>query len=410
MRLATVAVVVGLLLLAVVGAGAIGARQRATNAVGAQAEPLLVGAEGIYTSLADADATATNTFLKSGLEPPDRRQHYLDDLSSAATKLASVAHQAGSSPQVTAALRVITTDVPTYSGLVEAARANNRLGFPVGAAYLREGSTLMQTEILPAVRQLFQIEATRLNQSYHSGQSGLDEAGLVAVAGVALAALLLSQLFLARRTNRVLNLPLLVATFLVLVLLGWTLVALGTSSARLQQARTKGSDPLQLLSSAQILLSRAQSDENLALVARGSGSQYLADFAAVTTELGAPPTGSGGLIDHATIAAAPPGIPPELYTAYLAAHNAVVNAVNSGQFAQAVEVATGAAATDELPAASQLGQAISRSIDASQKVFAAKAAAARDDLSLLALALLAAVVLAGAAAIAGLEQRINEYR
>ncbi|MDJ0001059.1 hypothetical protein QM787_27360, partial [Rhodococcus ruber] len=51
-------------------------------------------------------------------------------------------------------LASISTDLSVYSGLVETARANNRTGHPVGAAYLSEASTLMQTSMLPMAQQL----------------------------------------------------------------------------------------------------------------------------------------------------------------------------------------------------------------------------------------------------------------
>src|SRR5690606_39915618 len=54
--------------------------------------------------------------------------------------------------------------VPVYTGLVEAARANNLQGLPIGAAYLREASHLMRTEILPAAERLYDIQTERVAQ------------------------------------------------------------------------------------------------------------------------------------------------------------------------------------------------------------------------------------------------------
>jgi hypothetical protein len=413
MRLAGAAIVVGLLVLAVVGTGAVRARQRAATAIGDQAEPLLVGSESMYSSLADADATATNTFLEAGMESPARRQAYLDDLQSATGELTTVAGQAGTAPAVTQALGVVDKDLPTYSGLVEDARSNNLQGFPVGASYLGDGSTLMQTAILPAVGQVYQAEAGRLTSAYNSGRSWLDVFGVVLFAVVGLALLLLTQLFVARRTNRVFNAPLLVASLLTVVLMGWTVAAFLTSASQLNKARTGGSDPVQLLASARILVSRAQVDENLALVARGSDPQYLADFDAVTTELG-PSDGSSGLLAEAQRSVASSSTPLTgrggLYADYLTAHQAVVAAENSASFSQAVSLATGSAAGDELPAATQLSAALSARIQQAQGTFQAKAAAARHDLSALTFAVLGLAVLAAALAMVGLELRINEYR
>ncbi|MDQ1358776.1 MAG: hypothetical protein QOJ52_2626 [Acidimicrobiaceae bacterium] len=411
LRLAAGAILVGLLVLAIVGTGALRARQRATTAVSRQGG-LLVGAEVIYSSLADADATATNTFLTT-LEPPQRRQVYVNDLATATKELARVAGQAGTSNEAADAIAVITKDLPTYSGLIESARANNRLGYPVGAAYLREASSLMQTEVLPAAGQLYQVEAGRLDRAYNSGRSALDPIGMVLAAAVALLVLAGTQLFVARRTNRVMNPLLVVASILTIVLVGWSVVAFSFSGNRLKEAQAKGSDPVQLLSSARILLSRAQVDENLALVARGSGSQYLADFDAVTAELG-PADGSSGLLDRAQAVGGdglvPLAGPGSLYASYLKAHDMVLKAENGNQFATAVELATGSSRGEQLLAATELSDALNTRINQAQTVFGTKAVAATHDLARLSLGVIGLLVLAALLAFLGIEQRINEYR
>src|SRR5215470_8888534 len=97
--------------------------------------PLTVSAQSLYRSLWDADATAAAGFLSAGAEPPALRQRYLDDIASAGTALANVAAAGQTASQ---ALNTLATQLPVYTGLVEAARANNRQGYPVGAAYQRE--------------------------------------------------------------------------------------------------------------------------------------------------------------------------------------------------------------------------------------------------------------------------------
>jgi len=411
MRAAGATIVIGLLVLAVVGAGAVRARQRASTAVRHQAEPLLVDADTLYSSLANADATATNTFLEAGLEPPARRQAYLSDLATAAAQLTAVAGQAGTSPEVTRALGIINKDLPLYSGMVEASRADNLLGYPVGAAYLNEASTMMETAILPAAGQLYQVEAERLNTEYHSGRSLLDVFGVLLVAVLALALLALTQRFLTQRTNRIVNPFLLLGTILTVVLVVWTVVAFSASAGQLNGARHQGSDPIQLLSSAQILVARAQVDENLALVARGSGTQYLADFQAVTGALGAP-DGSTGLVKELAPFAVGVGSNSinTFYAGYLTAHQAVLAAENSAHFTAAVTLATGDGSGDELPAASQLTSALGNEIQVAQTGFDTKAAAATHDLAALELGVLALALVAAGLALAGLEQRIAEYR
>lgn len=408
MRLAGAGLVVALLVLAVIGGGAIRSRQRATSQVSGHDETLLVSAGTAYTSLANADATATNTFLEAGLEPPAQRAAYLADLAAAAKALSVVSTGVGSSGEVQKALRVIDTQLPIYTGMVESARANNRQGFPVGAAYLSEGSALMQNQILPAVGQLYQVQAQRLNQSYASGRSAADVAGVVVFVLLALGLLVAVQVFVAHRTNRVLNPLMAVASVIVLVLAVWTIIAFAVSAGHLGTARSAGSDPVEVASSAQILVSRAQVDENLALASRGSEPQHLADLKAVQGALG-PSDGSSGLIAEADRYGAADQATKDDYAAFLKVQQTIVSAANNGQYTNAIAVATGNASGDELPAANQLQQSLGNEIQSAQATYAAKARAAAGALSALSLALVGVVAVA-ALALLGLERRINEYR
>jgi hypothetical protein len=403
LRLASLAIVLLIIPLWVVAAGALGARRHAARAAGLETEPLLVGAQGMYASLADADATAANTFLTRGLEPADRHQRYVSDVKAATDQLATVTRQVGSSSVLQQDLRVVADQLPVYAGLIEAARANNRQGLPVGAAYLREASALMRDQILPATDRLYGIEATQLDHSYQSGSSALDVIGVLAGGAALLGALVLAQLYLARRTNRVLNVPLLVASVLVIVLGGWLLGGFIAEQHQLHTAQAGGSDPVQVLSQARILALRAQGDESLTLVARGSGGQYQSDFDNVMAKLGGS-DGTGGLMGEADrIAGVFEG---DQLQPYLAVHSSVNKLSQSGQFDQAVSVATG----QEVAVFDALNNSLTQDINNSQDSFTSHAAGARHDLSVLTVGIGVLLVAAGLLALFGLQQRINEYR
>jgi hypothetical protein len=403
LRLASLGILALVILLWVIAAGALGARQHAAHAVGLETEPLLVGAQGVYASLADADATAANTFLTGGLEPVDRHQRYVSDLKAATDQLAGVARQVGASASAQRDVTVVTDQLPVYAGLVEAARADNRQGLPVGAAYLREASALMRNQILPSTDRLYQIEATRLDHSYQSGASALDIIGVVLVGGALVAGLILTQLYLARRTNRVLNVPLAVASVLVVALAVWLLAAFVVEQRHLHSAQAEGSDAVQVLSQARILALRAQGDESLALVARGSGDQYVSDFSKVIAKLGGSDGSSGLLGEAVRINAAPPN---DQLQAYLAVHNQVLKLSGQGQYDAAVKTATGA----EVASFDRLNGSMTQSIGSSQDLFNLHAASARHDLRSLTFAIAVVLVVAGLLALFGLQQRINEYR
>jgi hypothetical protein len=92
----------------------------------------------------------------------------LSDLSEATGALTALTREAGTSSSALASLGTIADQLPVYSGLVESARANNRQGFPIGAAYLRQAATLSTTTILPAADRLYAVESGRLNDDYRT--------------------------------------------------------------------------------------------------------------------------------------------------------------------------------------------------------------------------------------------------
>ena len=109
----------------------------------------LVRVQTIRTSLVKADANATNAFLVGGLEPAAVRAGYTDGIATAARTLARGRER---EPDDAAALERGEPVLTNYTGLIESARANNRQGFPIGAAYLRQASNRIQTRRAAAAR------------------------------------------------------------------------------------------------------------------------------------------------------------------------------------------------------------------------------------------------------------------
>ena len=229
---------------------------------------------------------------------PHSAERYLADLERAGRQLAVVAGDADTSPAVRAAVATINEQLSVYAGRIDTARANIRQGNGVGAAYQRDGSRLMREEILPAATRLYRHAARGLDDNYRAGTS-TNEIVLVVVAGVLVLVLLIGvQLFVTRRTNRIVNVGLAAASVLIVVMLVWTVTRFTSEQDALVRAQRNGSDQMQVLSAARFLTLRAQSDDNLALVERGPGDAYLEDFDTFSARLGGR-DGTGGLLGDA---------------------------------------------------------------------------------------------------------------
>jgi hypothetical protein len=422
LRSASALLVVGLLVFAVVTTVATEARSRAAAAVATQSAPELVTAENLYGNLADADATASTIFLRAGQEPRALRQRYLDDIAAAGRQLANVSRAGGASPAAQRAVRTISERLPAYTGLVESARANNAQGFPVGAAYLKQASATMHDEILPAATDLYRDAARQLRDNYEDGTSTLTLV-VVLVAGVAMLALLgVVQVYVRRRSNRLLNLGLVAATVLVVGLLGWTLLRFASAHDALNRAQERGSDSVEVLSSARILTLRAQNNENLALIERGTGDVYVLEFDRLMTLLDAKDEKKGGqgLLSYAAEIADRTGdgariraLVPKVQ-AVRDLHTQVRERDDGGDYNGAVALSVGTSDPplpgQELAAIDELQRALQVEITRSQARLASAAQDARRGFGVLEVAIPVFAVIAGLLVLLGLERRIGEYR
>ena len=181
---------------------------------GTTAEPLAVAAEDVYRALSDADATAAMVFLSGSQVQTSGVQRYDADIRQVSSGLAEIGGRPGASADLRAAVHRLLADVPVYTGLVGTAQADARQDLPVGAAYLREASALMRTDLLPNAQAVLRIETGRLDSDAAAARGPV---AVLVVAAVALAVLLAAQTFVSRRTRRRFNPGLVATTVLVAV-------------------------------------------------------------------------------------------------------------------------------------------------------------------------------------------------
>ncbi|MCK9877472.1 hypothetical protein MXD59_17120 [Frankia sp. Ag45/Mut15] len=238
-------------------------------------------------------------------------------------------------------LDLLAQEIPVYNGMVERARANNRAGLSIGEANLRAASTMMRAEILPATEILVARYAAAVDRGYQDATGSRGEWAVVLTAAVALGVLVGVQVLLVRRTNRLVNPGLLVATGAVLAAVTWTAVAFGSQQSRLDTARDVGYRPMTLLARSKALALEARVDENLSLAALGNGLRFDEHFAWVARGLGFDPSGDRlppepvtrrGSLVVALDAPAGAGLPADLeenLRAWLRIHESVVRLLAS---------------------------------------------------------------------------------
>lgn len=420
LRLASAVLTVLVLAFGALTAWQVGTRAQAAGQVVSHSEPLSQDAAEIYRSLADADTTAAGGFLLAADAPQAVRDRYENDLATAGRLLTQAAARTDSSSGAQHWVTELNQQLPRYAGLVETARANDRQGLPLGGAYLRYASTLMQRTLLPSAQQLVDAESRRLDADYADARSLPWAAFGLGV--VALGALVWCQVLLLRRTKRVFNPGLLGATASVLAALLWLAIGSLAGGGDLADSRSHGALPLRSLNQARIEALQSRAAENLDLVARGASDSYTRRWTEVTAALAGPPTadgasrGPGGELDRARTGApaeagAALGGARAQFATWDARHRAAAASNDAGDYTSALKATIGTAGTDTSDSAfNAMDQQLARAAVVEQAAFRSAAQGVDGSLEVLAAGVALLAVLAAAGAVVGLGRRLAEYR
>lgn len=291
-------------------------------------EPLAYAGQRLYVALSAADAAAATAFLSGGIESPEVRARYQQALADAAAALAETTADTDDDTTRRLVAR-INAALPTYTGLVESARMNNRQGFPVGAAYLKQASALMQETLLPAADEIgaSRLAAVRADQREIEG---LPLASILAML-VVTAAGVAGSVVLLRRTNRLLNIGLVTGTGIAVLTLAWLLTATTVAATTVDTGGSGASTRFETLSRARILAQQARTDETLQLVTRDDLAASEKTFRTHTTDLEE---------RLKSVLSADDELLRE-FANWMAGHRKQVEAYESGDYKSAVEQAIG---------------------------------------------------------------------
>ncbi|MEO7397425.1 MAG: hypothetical protein ABIW84_02570 [Ilumatobacteraceae bacterium] len=390
MRLLSMVTALLAVLLAVFGWIAVSRRDQSLDATGAAADRLIAVQE-IRSAVIEADSIATTTFLSVGLEgSAAQRALYETRVADAAGGLALLSE--GDSATARDLLAVANSTLNQFSGLVEQARANNRQGFPVGAAYQRQASALVRSDLLTSLDGVEQQARADVNDSIASAH----RIGWVLplAAAIAVAAIVAGGRWLFARTRRLLNVPLTLAAVAVVVTAGIGLISMSNAVSDADDVVVGDLLLADRFSQARVSAFEARSDEALTLINRGNGGANEDGFRQAQSRVEAAlPARSGDTLR-------------DTYDDYAAVHETLRQLDDDGAWDEAVDLLFGESevAFDEFSAG------IESSVQ--RNAFSARAALADAGSGLggARVALLIGGLLAGALVAVGYGQRLREYR
>ncbi len=358
-----------------------------------EASQQLIAVQDVQVRLVRADAIARENYLRGGIEDGEKRATYASELAAVSDGLVSVGNRV--LPNEASTLAGVSAQLTRYSGLVEQARANNRQGFPVGAAYLRTANALSAE----MVTDLQSVQAS-LRQQVNDNLDRADKAGIwLHLTGWPLLVLIAAGgAWMAARFRRVVNAPVALAGVITLLML----VAGGTIQASaMSDAESATAVPLQaadLAAQARSAAFAAQAQEFSTLIARGSGADDSAWQTSIATAKVA--------LDRVCAIRNYCDIQSDL-ALYVGAHAAVRESDNAGDWDAARETSlSGDAATSFAAFDNQI---TSTAATLGDDAATAMSSAADGLAALRVLAFLAGLAIA-ALVIVGYSQRLREYR
>jgi hypothetical protein len=309
-RLWSIVAAGSLLAAALVGWVASTALRSGTDRIRNNAGPVLVATQQLVASLAEADAAATAAFLSGRDEDREARRLYEQALARANAQIEDVSSLIGADVETHASLKDLSVAVTRYAGLVEAARATNQAGVAGADRYLVDALNLLATAVADDAARL--TESTRQRFERDEGRRDRGVYPALALGGLAAVVLLAAQVWVARQSRRLVNVPLALATLLTVGAVGWLAVATFRSGSDIQGARARGYDSIALTSRIQTTAYRAKADETVALITNDQSRRAAATATAATVlsgpvtgqvvesvRLGQPPAVEGLLIDAA---------------------------------------------------------------------------------------------------------------
>jgi len=272
----------------------------AASAMATVDEPLSLDAQQLYQDVADADVTVTTMFLASSQPPNASTQRYLNDIGTAEAELSALRAAGGQNQAASAALDTLSLDLPVYTGYVAEARSDYALGYPVtGGSFLQVASEEAHLDLLPAAKAVFDQRNDVLGAA--SGQAtGLPLVIVALVLAIITGVVLYrAQRWLTRRTNRVLNVGLALASLVLVISAVWLLAGFLAARSDLDAGIRNGSQPAQELAQASIGVQQIRGDAVLNVISRSGDTSFQSDFTTTSRNVG---PGPGSLLSAAAAA------------------------------------------------------------------------------------------------------------
>jgi hypothetical protein len=271
------------LLMLVISIYGVSSQRQAIKTVGQDAVPSILTAQQLQDSLADLDASLANELLLK----PGANQQAIADFNKNRKKIADRLVAAAKNityppyPGEEESIQSLQLNLSDYLLKLQAARDAHQRGDAASMLKIyQDAANLMDRDIIPQAEQLGRINLQELEKSY--ARQGYINGGIglaIAIVGLFLvASLVVIQIFIYQRMRRILNLPLLGATAIAIVFLGYTISSFVSATSNLKIAKVDAFDSLYALRKMRSLSYKANADESRYLLDRANSAKHEQSF------------------------------------------------------------------------------------------------------------------------------------
>ncbi len=265
LQVAIAAVVLAALLLYLASYFGVRAARDRIQSIGKDSVPSIIAAEKLKVSLADLDANVVNELIVASGQSPASIKGYVTDRQEITDSLIHAAENITYGDLERKPIKDLTNALSAYERLAIKARTLHQRKDERGAiATYRDALTQLRGSLYPACDALAKANNIAMLRKEESlGAATGATSALTLLTGVLLLVVLAgAQLFLFRRTNRVLNLPLLAATGLTVLVLALLARSFAVANGQVRVARDDAFASLAALWQARAAAYDANSDES----------------------------------------------------------------------------------------------------------------------------------------------------
>jgi hypothetical protein len=315
--LLALAALLALTALFAVANAAIGDARTGLQVIGHDSGPQAAATADLYFALSDMDAQVADVLLIGreqtlGIGREQALTRYRQDRARADSAAVQAAELVGADPADRRTVQAVLDALGEYEQLAEQAmlldgQASHAAGPPPAnvLTVYHQATDLMKTELLPKAYNLTLDAGAVVRHTYLAERSAVlaGEVRVVTSGVVLIVVLVALQVFIAVRFRRLVNLPLLLATVGLAILIGMSGSLLATEAAQLDVAKVDGFDSILTLSRARAIGNAATADESRYLLDPGRADIYTQTYLDKSQALLYVSAGSIGQYDTAIVPA-----------------------------------------------------------------------------------------------------------